>query len=649
MAVVVSFFICWVPFHAQRLLASYLAKDENQNQLLLDIYLKITYISGVMYYLSSTINPLLYQLMSAKFRLAFKETFKCSLFTCALLCGRRKLTDASSTLGAAPTPNNAKSQYSPTNSVKESSAAPLAGQAQQAHCCCCQDKCLGRPASGRAPSCATGSERPATDNGQTDNWQRAHLGAGGEPPTPGANINYGAGHSVAAARRRPPLRSAFLARLFRFSNNDKQNSPIGCPLAGAGAACRHQCAGQTQPAGQSAGIAIACAHSLARAAQLGRHHSRGCGSAPLLTAGASARPTFAGHSMLKFARGAGGAASRNTVSCCEEDEEAASSGLNSMEEERAADEEAATRLLAAGRQSPGAQAARMGVLIRATVEPDADERDNRELMVTSADSSGPGSSHDSSPDGPPTSTGSAGSSGARAGPRPSGARGPHQSSSAASSAGSTDEYQRPVLNEYQQDSEGNRLLLLASGPAHQEPGPAKRRRRSLHQPRGAAQPGAGGPAGASHPNESLAPIAMRQRRKSSSYSTATTSTGCPGQAQPASHQGNKGHVWSSLSSSERHLNNKLSLSTTTTSALDDCASFTTSNSLQLTSGSNPDLALAGANGPEWSAPRALTHDNSDQSSAIEEDPATVINVSSAQRDLVACASSPRLANERQWA
>lgn len=81
-AVVVSFFICWLPFHAQRLLASYLAKEANQNPFLLDVYSKLTYISGIMYYLSSTINPLLYQLMSAKFRLAFKETFKCSLFKC---------------------------------------------------------------------------------------------------------------------------------------------------------------------------------------------------------------------------------------------------------------------------------------------------------------------------------------------------------------------------------------------------------------------------------------------------------------------------------------------------------------------------------------------------------------------------------------
>lgn len=88
----VSFFICWLPFHAQRLLASYLFKyneESSANQVLLDICQKLTYISGVMYYLSSTINPLLYQLMSAKFRLAFKETFKCSPFQCLSLCRKQ--------------------------------------------------------------------------------------------------------------------------------------------------------------------------------------------------------------------------------------------------------------------------------------------------------------------------------------------------------------------------------------------------------------------------------------------------------------------------------------------------------------------------------------------------------------------------------
>ncbi|KAJ6640305.1 Pyrokinin-1 receptor, partial [Pseudolycoriella hygida] len=55
-AVVVAFFLCWAPFHAQRLVAMY----------------------GIMYYVSTCINPLLYNIMSNKFRDAFKETLaKC--------------------------------------------------------------------------------------------------------------------------------------------------------------------------------------------------------------------------------------------------------------------------------------------------------------------------------------------------------------------------------------------------------------------------------------------------------------------------------------------------------------------------------------------------------------------------------------------
>lgn len=62
-AVVVAFFFCWAPFHAQRLVAFY-----GQNQL----YAIATYVSGVLYYLSTCINPLLYNIMSNKFREAFK-------------------------------------------------------------------------------------------------------------------------------------------------------------------------------------------------------------------------------------------------------------------------------------------------------------------------------------------------------------------------------------------------------------------------------------------------------------------------------------------------------------------------------------------------------------------------------------------------
>ncbi|XP_053210254.1 pyrokinin-1 receptor-like isoform X2 [Panonychus citri] len=70
-AVVVAFFMCWAPFHAQRLMATY-ASGSTQAEII--IYNLLTYISGVTYYLSTTINPVLYSIMSIKFRSAFKET-----------------------------------------------------------------------------------------------------------------------------------------------------------------------------------------------------------------------------------------------------------------------------------------------------------------------------------------------------------------------------------------------------------------------------------------------------------------------------------------------------------------------------------------------------------------------------------------------
>jgi len=40
-----------------------------------NVYQVLNYVSGILYYLSATINPLLYNLMSYKFRTAFKETW----------------------------------------------------------------------------------------------------------------------------------------------------------------------------------------------------------------------------------------------------------------------------------------------------------------------------------------------------------------------------------------------------------------------------------------------------------------------------------------------------------------------------------------------------------------------------------------------
>lgn len=127
-AVVICFFLCWAPFHAQRLIAVYgpgviadgggssahgsdikgdindadvellngiptigdaddvrdsLKSSSNTNNNSNNnkdhhevIYTVMTYISGVLYYLSTCINPLLYNLMSNKFRQAFKVNRK---------------------------------------------------------------------------------------------------------------------------------------------------------------------------------------------------------------------------------------------------------------------------------------------------------------------------------------------------------------------------------------------------------------------------------------------------------------------------------------------------------------------------------------------------------------------------------------------
>ncbi|KAF6202370.1 hypothetical protein GE061_004769 [Apolygus lucorum] len=75
-AVVITFFICWCPFHVQRLFYIY-GQD-------LESYLQINEwifnLSGVLYYLSATMNPILYNLMSGKYRTAFLLTLTCGSY-----------------------------------------------------------------------------------------------------------------------------------------------------------------------------------------------------------------------------------------------------------------------------------------------------------------------------------------------------------------------------------------------------------------------------------------------------------------------------------------------------------------------------------------------------------------------------------------
>ncbi|CAH0714310.1 unnamed protein product, partial [Brenthis ino] len=75
-AVVVAFFVCWAPFHAQRLVAIYGTSENHlaKSPILLSVYYFLTYTSGVFYYMSTCINPVFYHIMSYKFRDAFKNT-----------------------------------------------------------------------------------------------------------------------------------------------------------------------------------------------------------------------------------------------------------------------------------------------------------------------------------------------------------------------------------------------------------------------------------------------------------------------------------------------------------------------------------------------------------------------------------------------
>ncbi|CAF1248367.1 unnamed protein product [Rotaria magnacalcarata] len=74
-AVVIAFIICYAPLHIQRLITSRL----NPAHLSLVQQRAITifyFISGLFYYIGSTVNPIFYHLFSRKYRLAFNRTMK---------------------------------------------------------------------------------------------------------------------------------------------------------------------------------------------------------------------------------------------------------------------------------------------------------------------------------------------------------------------------------------------------------------------------------------------------------------------------------------------------------------------------------------------------------------------------------------------
>lgn len=67
---VVVFTICWAPFHVDRLMWSLITEWTESR---MEIFQYVHVISGVFFYLSSAVNPILYNLMSTRFREMFKE------------------------------------------------------------------------------------------------------------------------------------------------------------------------------------------------------------------------------------------------------------------------------------------------------------------------------------------------------------------------------------------------------------------------------------------------------------------------------------------------------------------------------------------------------------------------------------------------
>ncbi|KAM3922373.1 neurotensin receptor type 1 [Leptodactylus fuscus] len=77
--VVIAFVVCWLPYHVRRLMFCYVPEELWTDELH-DFYHYFYMLTNVLFYVSSTINPILYNLVSANFRQIFVSTlsFLCS-------------------------------------------------------------------------------------------------------------------------------------------------------------------------------------------------------------------------------------------------------------------------------------------------------------------------------------------------------------------------------------------------------------------------------------------------------------------------------------------------------------------------------------------------------------------------------------------
>lgn len=70
-AIVVAVFgVCWAPFHIERLLWSSVSQ---WTDVMHNVYQYVHLLSGIFFYLSSAVNPIIYSLLSTRFRECFRE------------------------------------------------------------------------------------------------------------------------------------------------------------------------------------------------------------------------------------------------------------------------------------------------------------------------------------------------------------------------------------------------------------------------------------------------------------------------------------------------------------------------------------------------------------------------------------------------
>lgn len=101
-AVVLSFFLCLLPFRILTLLVI-LVSEDHWKSFKMEHYYNVLYFCRVMLYLNSAVNPILYNLMSSKFRKGFRKVYCCFFWK-------------STSVGVGRTANGVASALNPTSS-----------------------------------------------------------------------------------------------------------------------------------------------------------------------------------------------------------------------------------------------------------------------------------------------------------------------------------------------------------------------------------------------------------------------------------------------------------------------------------------------------------------------------------------------------